>query len=237
MDVLVEGLPESSSRKPSRKQLQFQTGTQQGAGKRAALFHGHGAGAEEEKAGLIEYCRLVDNAVAGALNDEKAPMMIAGLDYLVSAYRQINTYQYLVEDSIQGNPFSYSRDDLHRTACTIMESHLMRWREEALMRFRRGSEEGRVCTDVAPILQAAGEGCIEMLLVSLSGELFARHDLESGRVDLHTQYQEGDVDILDEAVVLTVLTGGEVFGIGSNEMPVNFPLAALLKDDRSIPIS
>lgn len=237
MDVLVEGLPESSSRKPSRKQLQFQTGTQQGAGKRAALFHGHGAGAEEEKAGLIEYCRLVDNAVAGALNDEKAPMMIAGLDYLVSAYRQINTYQYLVEDSIQGNPFSYSRDDLHRTACTIMESHLMRWREEALMRFRRGSEEGRVCTDVAPILQAAGEGGIEMLLVSLSGELFARHDLESGRVDLHTQYQEGDVDILDEAVVLTVLTGGEVFGIGSNEMPVNFPLAALLKDDRSIPIS
>lgn len=105
------------------------------------------------------------------------------------------------------------------------------------MRFRRGSEEGRVCTDVAPILQAAGEGGIEMLLVSLSGELFARHDLESGRVDLHTQYQEGDVDILDEAVVLTVLTGGEVFGIGSNEMPVNFPLAALLKDDRSIPVS
>ncbi len=95
----------------------------------------------------------------------------------------------------------------------------------ALMRFRRGSEEGKACTDVAPLLQAAGEGGIEMLLVSLSGELFARHDLESGRVDLHTQYQDGDVDILDEAVVLTVCAGGEVFGIEADEMPGNLPLA------------
>jgi len=237
MDVHVEDFPQGLSRRSSQKQLQFHTGTQQGKGKRAALFHGHGSGSEEEKAGLIQYCRQIDSAVASLLNDEKAPMMVAGLDYLVSAYRQINTYQNLVEDSIQGNPFSYSRDDLHRTACTVMESHLMQWREEALMRFRRGSEEGKVCTDVAPLLQAAGEGGIEMLLVSLSGELFARHDLESGRVDLHTQYQDGDVDILDEAVVLTVLTGGEVFGIEADEMPGNLPLAALLRHDRSTTVS
>ncbi len=238
MDVHVEDFPQGSSRRSSQKQLQFHTGTQQqGKGKRAALFHGHGSGSEEEKAGLIQYCRQIDSAVVGLLNDEKAPMMVAGLDYLVSAYRQNNTYQNLVEDSIQGNPFSYSRDDLHRTACTVMEPHLMRWREDALMRFRRGSEEGKVCTDVAPLLQAAGEGGIEMLLVSLSGELFARHDLESGRVDLHTQYQEGDVDILDEAVVLTVLTGGEVFGIEEDEMPVHFPLAALLRDNKSATVS
>lgn len=237
MDVHVEDFPQGSLRRSSQKQLQFHTGTQQGKNKRAALFHGHGSGSEEEKAGLIQYCRQIDSAVVGLLNDEKAPMMVAGLDYLVSVYRQINSYQNLVEDSIQGNPFSYSRDDLHRTACTVMESHLMRWREDATMRFRRGTEEGKVCTDVAPLLQAAGEGGIEMLLVSLSGELFARHDLESGRVDLHTQYQDGDVDILDEAVVLTVLTGGEVFGMEADEMPVNFPLAALLKDDRSTVVS
>jgi len=238
MDVHVEDFPQGSSRRSSQKQLQFHTGTQQqGKGKRAALFHGHGSGSEEEKAGLIQYCRQIDSAVVGLLNDEKAPMMVAGLDYLVSAYRQNNTYQNLVEDSIQGNPFSYSRDDLHRTACTVMEPHHMRWREDALMRCRRGSEEGKVCTDVAPLLQAAGEGGIEMLLVSLSGELFARHDLESGRVDLHTQYQEGDVDILDEAVVLTVLTGGEVFGIEEDEMPVHFPLAALLRDNKSATVS
>lgn len=237
MDVLLEDLPENSSRRPTRRQLQFHTGTQQGVGKRAALFHGHGAGTEEEKAGLIQYCRQVDGAVRSVLNDEKAPMMIAGLDYLVSVYRQINTYPYLVEDSIQGNPFSYSRDDLHRTAKTVMEPNLMRWREEALLRFKRGSEEGRVCMDVAPLLQAAKEGSIEMLLVSLGADLFARHDMESGRVDLHSQYQEGDVDVLDEAIVRTILTGGEVFGIEENEMPAHLPLVALLRDEGSSVVS
>ncbi len=233
MDVLVEDLPQGLSRRSSKKQLQFHTGTQQGIGKRAALFHGHGAGTEDEKAGLIQYCRQIDNAVASLLNGEKAPMMVAGLDYLVATYRQVNTYQNLVEDSIQGNPYSYSRDDLHRAASIVMEPYLMRWREEAFTRFRRGSEEGKVCSDVAPLLHAAEEGRVEMLLVSLDAELFARHDMESGRVDLHTQYQEGDVDVLDEAVVRTILTGGEVFGIEADEMPVNFPLAALLRDDRS----
>ena len=157
--------------------------------------------------------------------------MVTGLDYLVSAYRQANTYPYLVDDSMSGNPYSYTRDDLHRAASTAMEPHLMRWRGEALARFGRGSEEGRVCTDVAPLLQAAEEGRIEILLVSLGGELFVRHDLESGRVDLHTQYQEGDVDVLDEAVVRTVLNGGEVYGIEEDDMPEYLPLAALLRDD------
>jgi hypothetical protein len=233
MDVLVEGIPQGSSRRSSQKQLQFHTGTQQGKGRRAALFHGHGAGSEDAKASLVQYCRQIDSAVGGLLADETAPMMVTGLDYLVSTYRQANTYPYLVDDSMSGNPYSYTRDDLHRTASIVMEPYLMRWREEALMRFRRASEEGRVCKDIAPLLQAAEGGRIEILLVSLSAELFIRHDLESGRVDLHTQYQEGDVDVLDEAVVRTVLNGGEVYGIEEDEMPEHLPLAALIRDNQN----
>lgn len=229
-EVRVEGLPDGLSKRASGRQLQFHTGTQQGRGRRAALFHGHGAGSEEEKVRLVQYCRQIDSAVAGLLNDETAPMIVTGVDFLVSSYRQANTYQYLVEDTIPGNPYSYSRDDLHRVARTTMEPYLMRWREEALTRFGRGSEEGRACTDVAPILQAAGEGRVEMLLVALDAELFVRHDLESGKVDLHARYEEGDMDVLDEAVIRTVLTDGAVYGIDGEEMPGHLPLAALLRE-------
>ena len=163
----MEDFPQASSRRSSRKQLQFHTVTQQGRGRRAALFRGHGEGPEEEKAGLIQYCRQIDSAVLGLLNDEKAPMMVTGLDYLVSTYRQTNTYQHLVEDSIQGNPYSYSRDSAPCSKHGYGVTSFMRWRGEALARFSRGSEEGRVSTDVAPLLQAAEEGRIEMLLVSL----------------------------------------------------------------------
>ncbi len=133
MDVHVEDFPQGLSRRSSQKQLQFHTGTQQGKGKRAALFHGHGSGSEEEKAGLIQYCRQIDSAVASLLNDEKAPMMVAGLDYLVSAYRQINTYQNLVEDSIQGNPFS----PIPAMICTAR--HALSWSHTSCSGGRRPS--------------------------------------------------------------------------------------------------
>lgn len=230
MDVIVEDFPQGLPRRSSEKQLQFHTGTQQGAGRRAAMYHGHGGGNEEEKANLIQYCRQVDSALLSMLSDEKAPLMVAGLNHLVSTYRQTNTYQYLVEDSIPGNPYSYSLEDLHREASVKMEPHLVKWRGDALARFFRGWEDDKVCSDVAPLLHAAEEGRIEMLLVSLSADLFARHDMETGRVDLHTQYQEGDVDVLDEAIVRTVLMGGEVYGIDEDEMPMHLPLAALLRD-------
>lgn len=232
-EVRLEGLPDGLSRRSSEKQLQFHTGTQQGRGKRAALFHGHGGGSEDEKTVLIQYCREIDGAVLNLLSDEKAPLMVAGLDSLVSVYRHINNYPHLVEESVPGNPYSYSGDDLRRTASTVMAPYLMRWREEALTRFARGSEEGRACTDVAPLLQAAGEGRVEMLLVALNTELFVRHDLESGKVDLHTGYEEGDMDVLDEAVVRTALTGGEVYGVDEEEMPGHLPLAALLRETPS----
>lgn len=232
-EVRLEGLPDGLSRRSSEKQLQFHTGTQQGRGKRAALFHGHGGGSEDEKTGLIQYCREIDSAVLNLLSDEKAPLMVAGLDSLVSVYRHINNYPHLVEESVPGNPYSYSGDDLRRAASTVMAPYLMRWRGEALTRFARGSEEGRACTDVAPLLQAAGEGRVEMLLVALNTELFVRHDLGSGKVDLHTRYEEGDMDVLDEAVVRTALTGGEVYGVDEEEMPGHLPLAALLRETPS----
>jgi hypothetical protein len=114
-----------------------------------------------------------------------------------------------------------------------MESYLMQWREEVLTRFKSGENEGRICTDVAPLLQAASEGRVELLLVSLDTQLYARHDLESGRVDLHTEYHVGDVDILDEIVVRTLLSGGEVYGLEDAEIPLHLPLAALIRHDQS----
>ena len=52
-----------------------------------------------------------------------------------------------------------------------------------------------------------------------------------GRFWMLATGQEGDVDVLDEAVVRTVLNGGEVYGIEEDDMPEYLPLAALLRDD------
>ena len=232
-DIFVKDSPQGLSHRSLKRQPYFHTGSHQRKDKQAAPLIGHGLGPEEEKPGLIQYCQQLDGIVSDFLKNEKAPLMLIGLNYLISIYRQVNTYPYLAEDSISANPSSYSHEDLHRLASTAMESYLMQWREEVLTRFKSGENEGRICTDVAPLLQAASEGRVELLFVSLDTQLYARHDLESGRVDLHTEYHVGDVDILDEIVVRTLLSGGEVYGLEDAEIPLHLPLAALIRHDQS----
>lgn len=230
-EIHSEEAPAAVFRRSPKRQIQVVAGSQPGGSGQAAVFHGYGSGAKEDKSGLLQYLRHVADVVSNLLGDERAPMILAGLDQIRAAYSQVNRYPYLVESSIAGNPYSYSREELHRTALAAMEPQLKQWRGEVLTRFALGDLEGRISTDVAPILQAAADGGVEVLLVSSGAELFARHDFDTGRVDLHTEYQAGDVDILDEAVVRTMLTGGEVYCMEEDEMPAHLPIAALLRKE------
>ena len=45
------------------------------------------------------------------------------------------------------------------------------------------------------------------------------------------------MDVLDEAVARTVLSGGEVYGIEEDEMQKGLPLAALLRDNQNTVVS
>jgi hypothetical protein len=229
-DVLVQKVPAGLSHRSVRKPRHSGRVTEDGMDRRVSAGARCETHPADREGGLIEYFRQTDRAVLDVLGDDKAPLILTGPDYLISAYREANTYSNLIDDSISGNPDSYARGELHRIAREAMEPYLMRWRDEALGRFRGGMADGRVCTDVAPLLQAATEGRVELLLISLKGELTARHDMESGRVDLHTEYEDGDIDVLDEAVARTILAGGTVYAVEEDEMPVRLPLAALLRD-------
>ncbi len=66
------------------KQLQFHTGTPQGGG-RDAMFHGHGAGEDDQKVRLERYFNLVDNGLrehagaAGAAGSGRGGLSVADL--------------------------------------------------------------------------------------------------------------------------------------------------------------
>ncbi len=230
-DLFVQKTPQGLWRPSVRKTLKFHTGTPEGRGRRAAMPRGHGTGPLSQETDLLGYYGRIDADLLHILNEEKLPMLLAGPNDLVSLYRQVNTYPYLVQDATSGNPGSYPRDRIYRLARKTMEAHLLRLKEEVLGRFKKGADAGKICTDIAPLLQAATEGRVEFLLLSLKGELTARHDMESGRVDLHADHQEGDLDLVDEAVARTILTGGRIVVVESDDMPSGLPLAAFLRED------
>ncbi|PSB03459.1 hypothetical protein C7B69_26405, partial [filamentous cyanobacterium Phorm 46] len=69
--------------------LQFHTASSQGSGggDGSAIFHGQGGGNDDHKDGLLSYFRQVSNGLESFLKNEKAPLILAGVDYLLPIYQ------------------------------------------------------------------------------------------------------------------------------------------------------
>ena len=52
-------------------------------GKQAAVFHGQGGHNETHKDDLLQYFRLVDASLETVLRESQAPLLLAGVDYLL----------------------------------------------------------------------------------------------------------------------------------------------------------
>jgi hypothetical protein len=134
------------------KQLQFQTGTGVvgGKGERAAMFHGQDLADNKER--IQRYFRQIDQGLRDLFREAQAPLVLAGVEYLLPIYKEINTYQYLLNGGITGNPEGVSPEDLHRQAWAQVEPYFKREQDEAAARYRQLAGTGRTSSDPREIV-------------------------------------------------------------------------------------
>jgi hypothetical protein len=229
-----EGMPKSLAEAlkydETEQQIQFHTGTSAGTGKgRAAMFHGQGGGSDDAKDRISRYFRQIDQGLHDLLKDEQAPLVLAGVEYLLPIYKEINTYQHLLNGGITGNPEGASPDDLHRQAWVLVEPHFKREQERAAARYRELAGTGRTSLDPKEIVPGAYHGRIEFLFVAVGRQQWGDFDPGANRVDLHPEAQPGSFDLLDLAATQTLLHGGAVYAANPAEMPEEALLAAVFR--------
>jgi hypothetical protein len=213
------------------RQLQFHTATgpSGGKGSRAAAFHGHGGVVQDDKVDILRYFHKVDDGLRKLLAGEQAPLMLAGVDYLLPLYREANTYPHLIEAGIEGNPDNLSAEELHQQAWAIVQPRFLEERIEAAKRFRQFADTDQASDDLAEVVPAAYHGRVETLFVALDLQQWGTFDPATNEVQLHQDTKPGDQDLLDSAAVQTLLNGGSVYAVEPEQMPVEAPLAALLR--------
>jgi Bacterial archaeo-eukaryotic release factor family 7 len=112
-DDVPESLADALKLDEPEKQLQFHTGSSgDGGAGRSAVFHGHGA-KDDSKDNILRYFRKIDRGLRDVLKGQEAPLVVAGVDYLLPIYREANTYSGLVEEGTTGNPEELSVEELH----------------------------------------------------------------------------------------------------------------------------
>jgi hypothetical protein len=232
-ELEVEGMPgslaEALKYDDPQKQLQFHTGTQKTTGERAAIFHGHGVGIDDSKSNLLRFFQQVDRGLHPTLREEQAPLVLAGVDYLLPIYQEANSYGNLLDSGLPGNPEGLSPAELHQRAWTLVQPHFQQIREDAAAKYRQLAGTGKASHDLKEIVPAAYHGRIESLFVAVSLQAWGFFDPATSGIRLVEQEEPGSEDLMDFAAIQTLMQGGQVFSLEAGEVPDGPPAAAVFR--------
>lgn len=232
-EIEIENLPRSLSEalrgENSQKQLQFHTRAPTLGGERVAMFHGHAVSKENAKDKILRYFHQINNGLRAVLNQERAPLVLAGVDYLFPIYREVNSYPYLLEQGIKGNPEGMRMEELHERGWKIVEPYFLSKQKEAMVKFRYLEGSKRASKNLSEIIQAAYEGKVDILFVAAGAQQWGVFDPKTRKVSLPHKSDPGDEDLVDLAAVFTVINGGTIYFVEPKEMPEETPLAAIFR--------
>jgi hypothetical protein len=228
LESVPNSLAEALQYDALEKQIRFRAGSA-GGGDRTSMVSGHGADIDDTKDNLLKYFRLIDRGLHDLLRDERAPLVLAGVEYLFPIYREANTYPHLIEEGIGGNPKGISAEALHRTALEIVRPFFQKAEREALAQYRQSSGPGLTSADIGEIVPAAYHGKVGQLFVASGRQQWGSYHGESGAVELHQKMEPASEDLLEIAAIQTFVNGGLVFTLPIEEMPDEHDLVAVFR--------
>ena len=198
---------------------------------RSSMFHGHGAGAMEEKEteDLLRFLRALDQALDDMLaGDEHPPLVLMGSDELIGHYRKVNKYPNLMDQAVHQVPNELSPPEIHELTYPKVEDYFQADRRQAYQRFHE-IDEGMSTVDLETTVNSAVDGQVELLFLTQQDQRWGTYDPGERTIDLVEEYEAGAVDLLNLAAVQTLLNNGLVFLVDSEQMPGDEPVAAVLR--------
>ncbi|MHC9544861.1 MAG: hypothetical protein AB9903_35550 [Vulcanimicrobiota bacterium] len=128
-EIFPEDLPESVASilyGDFEKQTNYHSGTPRGRGGRPAIHHGQGGANEESKDNILRFFQKINTGLHDLLKGETAPLLVASVEYLLPLYRKANTYTYLMDEGLSGNPEELSAEKLHEKAWAIVQPYFQK---------------------------------------------------------------------------------------------------------------
>lgn len=193
-----------------------------------------GTGSDKEnKARLLRYFHKVDRGLRDLLADERIPLVLAGVDYLLPIYREANTYGKLLDDDLKsGNPEILSPKELHKMAWEkVIQPYYGREYNKQVDLYKElaGRNAVEAADDLKTILHAAHQGRIATLFVAKGTRQWGRFSPRSFTIHAHPERQPDDQDLFDLAAVQTYINGGTVYVVEPDNVPSGQALAAVFR--------
>lgn len=196
------------------------------------MFFANGGGldmSDVKKDDLRDYFRQIDRGLHSVLAEDNAPMVLAGVNYLLPLYREVNSYQNMLTVGITGSPELLGNDELHAQAWPIVREYLLTGEREAVAKFQNLSGGARTSIDLKEILSAAHAGRVETIFVANAREAWGNYDQSTDEMASEDVQTTANTDLLDLAATQTFLTGGRVYVLDPDAVPGGESVAAVFR--------
>lgn len=172
-----------------------------------AVHHGIGVGEGRDIEELRNYLRAVDQGVRMAVSSAPGPVALVGSDEMPSEYRAVTRLEKVVDQVCRVNPEAVGTSELREFADGLLAQARAEAAATAQHHIADLAPAGKASYNLAEVLEAAGEGKVDTLLVG-------RHN------ETHSVAEERRVN---RAVVATLRHRGRVV---VDEDMVDSPVAA-----------
>ena len=101
--------------------------------------------------------------------------------------------------------------ELHQQANALLGDYFQEAQNKRIERYQNSSGTNLTSADLRDILQAAVTGRMDTLFIRKNGQIWGQFDEQNLKATIHDGRQGDDVPLLDQAALITIQNGGEVY--------------------------
>jgi hypothetical protein len=211
------------------KSLQYSSEVRADAGEKEGIYHGHGIGKDKHKKYISLFYNELDKGVRKNFEVYNLPLVLAGLDHLVSIYRDVSGYPFVKEEYININPHELSEQELHERSWNIVRPAFRAETENVRAEFMRMKGTPLASDDVKEIVKSSYFGKTKYLCLSSGTERWGRFDEGNNNVEIFEKEMPESRDLLNYSALCTIANGGKVYTLDKEEMPGETSVAAIYR--------
>lgn len=231
VDSIPHSLAEALKYDDPETDVLAHTGNPGAAAGQTSILQSQNVGFEDHNSQIKRFCQQIDKGLKDQFENENIPLVLAGVEFVTSIYKEANSMPNLMDEVIEGNPENISPDELHQEAWKIVEPYFHQSQERANTEYKEltGNAPEKVSHDLKEIVKAAYFQRIDTLFIAADQQQWGQFNPEENTVDLHSQPQPEDDDLLNLAALQTFLNGGTVYVTEPKEVPAEAVAAAIFR--------
>jgi hypothetical protein len=175
--------------------------------------------AADKREELLQYFRQIEQGLNKFLDKKnKSPLIIMSVKDLVPIYLEVNSYPYLLRETMEGNPDECSPDIIHKNALPIASDYYHSQLDNISSVYHDLKGTGKTSNHLEDIVSAAYFSRVEQLFIKSNTSQIGYFDPEENRVYL-TEEGWKLCDLYNLAAIKTISNGGKVFVLDGEKMP------------------